>query len=828
MVPGKGSRGANIALVGEQPAVNEMYRGEPFVGAAGDILDECLYDTSINRSDIYVTNVIKDGTKPLGHFIKLNTKGEVTFTSPHWDFSLEYLKEELEYIKPNVVIPLGNVPLYALTQRTGISKWRSSIIESTLVPGLKTIPTFHPSSVLPKTEYGKKDIFRQHLIKFDLQRAKNESNFTEIIPENTSALIRPTFTEVINFLQECQAHSIIDIDIEVVNEELDCIALAIGTNPIISMCIPFTDSGDYFSPDQEAEILLTIAKLIENPSIAKRGQNFSFDLWFLLRKYGIKPRGKIHDTMVAQKICLPDYPAGLDFITTTHTRIPYYKGEGKKWLTIGGNRENWWTYNATDGISTRLSHPKQILELESQGNIDAYNERCRLLKVIIYMQERGIKVNVQGMIDGREEVRSRVNQLEAELKEIVGYAINYNSPKQMKEYFYGEKKQQPYKKWTGSKYVETCDEKAMARLARKGFKEASLITELRTLTTKHLGTYLSLDKIDPDGRYRSSYNPVGARTGRLSSGENIFGTGGNQQNWPPALLKYMLADEGYIAFSMDLSQAENRIVAYVGMIIELIEAFETGIDVHRKTAGIIFNKPWEAISDEKGSTTIGGGKYSERDIGKKGNHAIDYDIGYREFALHNEILERDAKRILESIHAGIPGIKNGYQATIKAMLRKNRTIINPFGESRLFMDEWPSGERGDLFKAAYAHLPQSTVGRKINSQGLNYIYYNQDRFGPVELLRQVHDDIGFQIPINIGWQRMAEILLDIKASLETPLVWNEREFVIPVDISMGLSFCKLSAIEIKHKNCPKSVEKMARLLQSNYDTLCIKAKEEVK
>jgi len=63
-----------------------------------------------------------------------------------------------------------------------------------------------------------------------------------------------------------------------------------------------------------------------------------------------------------------------------------------------------------------------------------------------------------------------------------------------------------------------------------------------------------IGKVDKDGRYRSSYKPVGAETGRLSSGKTIFGTGGNQQNWPHDLLRFFLFDEGYLGYSIDLSQ----------------------------------------------------------------------------------------------------------------------------------------------------------------------------------------------------------------------------------------------------------------------------------
>ena len=97
------------------------------------------------------------------------------------------------------------------------------------------------------------------------------------------------------------------------------------------------------------------------------------------------------------------------------------------------------------------------------------------------------------------------------------------------------------------------------------------------------------------------------------------------------------------------------------------------------------------------------------------------------------------------------------------------------------MERWGDG----LFKETYSYIPQSTVATKINEEGLNYVHYNQDKFAPVELLNQVHDSLVFQIPTSIGWRRHAEIILDLKRNLETPIHWKGREMVIPVDCKVG-------------------------------------------
>jgi hypothetical protein len=74
--------------------------------------------------------------------------------------------------------------------------------------------------------------------------------------------------------------------------------------------------------------------------------------------------------------------------------------------------------------------------------------------------------------------------------------------------------------------------------------------------------------------------------------------------------------------------------------------------------------------------------------------------------------------------------------------------------------------------------------------------------------------VGFQIPISLGWMEHARILNDIKRSLETPLTWRVQEFVVPVDLSMGLNMGEVE--ELSHKNWPASEKLLAEELKSCY------------
>ena len=832
-VPPHGDFSAKLGGCGEQPGFEEVRARppRPFIGPAGRGLDECLMITKIVRREMYLTNVIKDLDAPIKHYIDIDNRGKWA-VSPE---GLEYIKElgdELGKLNLNVIVAFGNVALLALCNRVGVTKWRGSVIESTLVPGLKVIPTFHPATFIPP----KFNFLNKPLICEDLKRAKYESEFKDIRRIGRTICTQPDFNQSVNILRHCyrvgRLGSVITIDIEVINREVDCIG--VGWSPTESISIPFRGPrGDYFTVEEELYLLRAIAHIIQDESITKAGANFIFDTQFLFHKYGIVPRGKLHCTQIAQKISYPDFPAGLNAVTTTYTDIPYYKADGKQWMKMGGGSwEDWWNYNGLDAMVPCETIPKQLEVLRKQGNIETYERQSNLIKPLLYMGERGIRVDVEGMMNYRDEQQTKLDQLSDELNEEVGFKINYNSPKQLMDYFYKQLGHKPYKKKnTKGEFHESIDVDALKRLSRQGVKAAQIMLDIRGLS-KRISTYLEIGKVDKDGRYRSSYKPVGAETGRLSSGETIFGTGGNQQNWPHDLLRFFLFDEGYIGYSFDLSQIENRIVAYTGGVLSQIEAFEQGLDLHRMTASVIFGKPYDQISNVDGSSVLGDGRQSERYWGKKGNHATNYDVSYKKFALVNEMTEVESKSTLESIHRGYPQIRGGYHVLIQNMLKESRVVTNLFGRTRLFLGpvypsypNVPQTACNETYRQAYAHFAQSTCADKINEQGVNYIYYNQHLFKPLELLAQIHDSIVFQIPLSLPLIEHARLLLLIKKSLEIPLIWHEREIKTPVDLSLGSNMCKEQMAEIKSKYIPSDPELLAEKIKAEYDKLLIKKGE---
>jgi DNA polymerase I-like protein with 3'-5' exonuclease and polymerase domains len=255
----------------------------------------------------------------------------------------------------------------------------------------------------------------------------------------------------------------------------------------------------------------------------------------------------------------------------------------------------------------------------------------------------------------------------------------------------------------------------------------------------------------------------------------------------------------------------------------MIEAFETGLDVHSLTASLISGLPYQRMIDEDKAAIycqLGSGDKSWRFWGKKANHGLNYNLGYRKFSLTYEIPENDGKFIVEKYHRAYPEVREVYHKYVIQQLSNGRTITNLMGRRTMLLDEW--GDR--LFNKGFSCIPQGTVGDVINERGLEYIYYNPDRFSPVRLLMQVHDSINFEIPLNIGFEEHARILLDIKRSLETPLITpHGHEFVIPADISMGYNLYKDKHMrDIKASKCPADILSLAAMLENINEELTSK------
>lgn len=135
LVFGTGDPDARVMFIGEAPGRNEDLKGEPFVGAAGRLLDELLAHAGLTRAEVYIANVLK--CRPPGN--RNPEPGEIETCTP-------FLREQIRVISPEVLVTLGNFATrFVLETTQGITALRGT---PRLVGSVTVLPIFHPAAAI--------------------------------------------------------------------------------------------------------------------------------------------------------------------------------------------------------------------------------------------------------------------------------------------------------------------------------------------------------------------------------------------------------------------------------------------------------------------------------------------------------------------------------------------------------------------------------------------------------------------------------------------------------------------------------------------------------
>jgi uracil-DNA glycosylase len=321
-----------IALVGEAWGDEEL-RGfqqfkvpTPFVGAAGKELDRLLEDAGISRRECFVTNVLNLhppqnkleflclSKKEVGSGYHLSPIKQGKYLRQEYLPELDRLKEELLRVRPNVVVALGNTACWALLRNSGITKLRGTVCESAIIPGLKVLPTYHPSAILHQYEL-------RAVTVIDLIKAKRESNFPEINVFPREIHVAEDLVDLCHIERlYCEDDRETSLDIETLNHQISCIGFSHDITrahviPFIHLGRP---GGNYWQdPTLERHAWLTTAAICRSNS-AKIGQNGLFDLTHLLQTYGISVPRYSEDTMLLHHALQPELPKSLGFLGSVY------------------------------------------------------------------------------------------------------------------------------------------------------------------------------------------------------------------------------------------------------------------------------------------------------------------------------------------------------------------------------------------------------------------------------------------------------------------------------------------------------------------------------
>lgn len=766
---------AKIMIVGEFPGEREVQIGEPFVGYAGDELGKMLMEAGIHRNQCFLTSVIR--VRPPGNdpslFIAERQKDKTPqhglvrdkwCLPPVWE-GLELLKREIEMVRPNVIIAFGNIALWALTGKWGITSWRGSTLQTDLPLALdyqpKVLPTYNPGMILRQYSW-------RPIAVHDLRRAKSASESREVIRPDYKFITRPDYSTVLKYLDLLQTaverqRIKISVDLETRAGHIACIGLA--WSKLEAICIPLmcTERQDgYWAPAEELEIIWRLRLLLTHANCEVVGQNFLYDAQYTYRHWHFLPNLK-RDTMLAQHVCFSNMQKSLDFLSSMYCGYhEFWKDEGKDWDEKTGE-DQLWVYNCKDAVITY-----EVDETE-QANVDAMNLRNvhdfqqQLFWPVLKTMNRGIRIDTARRNRFAMELSDEIAEREQWLIDVLGFPVNIQSPKQMQELFYDVLKQKPIiSRKTGR---ITCDDEALGKIADREPLLRPVIRKIQEL--RSLGVFLSTfvrAPLDIDGRMRCSFNIAGTETYRFSSSANAFGTGLNLQNIPkggggeelqlPNVRSLFIPDPGYTFFDIDLSSADLRIVVWEADEGEMKAMLHEGLDPYTEIAKEFYHDPSITKKD------------SRRQTFKSFAHGTNYLGTAKGLAERLGLSVHEAEKTQRWYFGRFPKIKR-WQDDLKDQVIKRRMVENVFGYRQYFFDRI----EGTIFNQAAAWIPQSTVACLINRA---YVKIDEEQ-PEVEVLIQVHDSLAGQFPTHLGdWavQRIvkaAEIALPYSDPLIIPV-----------------------------------------------------------
>lgn len=343
LVPPSGPIPARIMIVGEAPGADEEVAGRPFVGSSGNELTTMLERAGINRGECFITNVAKERPyqNDINNFIAKTKKQAQEhphdYTSYRGKFvkqpiiqGIKLLSDEINAVKPLLIIALGGTALWALTGNSAITKWRGSMLHCDLagVQRTKVVPTLHPAAVLRQWN-------TRNTVIADLKRAKKWSNHLGDFPKPkwnfrvkpTLAKVRECFDEIWALLE--QRPTLLSFDIETRFSHISCAGIAWSL--VDALCIPLMMRGTiegYWSADEEAWIIFNLWKILTHPNARVIGQNIIYDSQYTWRYWHFVPR-VTQDTMISQHSIWSDQPKALYYICSLHCDNYIYWKEDK-------------------------------------------------------------------------------------------------------------------------------------------------------------------------------------------------------------------------------------------------------------------------------------------------------------------------------------------------------------------------------------------------------------------------------------------------------------------------------------------------------------------
>lgn len=546
------------------------------------------------------------------------------------------------------------------------------------------------------------------------------------------------------------------------------------TAGLVGMSFAIREQEAWYVPvpanrEEATDIVLRLAPALQHPEIEKVGQNIKFDI-LALRKYGVRVKGPLFDTMLAHYLLNPELRHGMDYLAETYLKyktVPIEDLIGPKGKKQASMRtvpiEQIKEYAAEDAdVTLRLKHYFAPL-LKQEGLESLFFEmEMPLIYVLAEMEATGVKLDTNALKQSSEVLSQQLTALEESIYDLAGQSFNINSTKQVGEILFDKLKLDEKAKKTKTGGYSTSEE--VLEKIRGKHPIVDKLLEYRGIK-KLLSTYIDAlpALIHPGtGKIHTSFNQAVTATGRLSS------TNPNLQNIPVRdelgreIRKAFIADDDdCIFFSADYSQIELRLMAHLSNDPHMVEAFCSGADIHAATAAKIYGIPVEEVTSDM------------RRKAKTANFGIIYGISVFGLAERLSIPRAESKELIDGYFQTYPRIKEYMEESIRVAKEKgyvetlfkrkrflpdinsHNAIVRGYAE-RNAINAPIQGSAADIIKLAMIRIHQRFEAEHLKSR----------------MILQVHDELNFNVRKE-EFDRVKEIVLDCMEhvlQLRVPLI----------------------------------------------------------
>ena len=260
---------------------------------------------------------------------------------PEWLEIFHRVRAELLATRPNIVVCLGDLPLWLLTGQTSTDEWRGAVrlvapsapimrgasaTECDTLARIKLLPTHHPSRL--HADY-------KRMVPFvsDLEQVAREAAYPEIRELGVEVWLEPSLEDLEEFFtRHVIGADLLTIDIETARGQMTC--FQVGTSPTVALALPFVDyrkpSRSYWANTvHELAALDWVERVLRTPT-PKLMQYGVYDTTWLMDRYDLEVRAYRHDLRLVQHILSPEEPKSLAYIGSVHTQMNAWKaGENK-------------------------------------------------------------------------------------------------------------------------------------------------------------------------------------------------------------------------------------------------------------------------------------------------------------------------------------------------------------------------------------------------------------------------------------------------------------------------------------------------------------------